>query len=115
MMQLEEAIQHCKDVSSGTIHQGKCQECREEHLQLAALLEELKVLQEIPIGMEKGNAMKNYNRIEVAFASGHTATWEADKDEWDDYAYDGKVFIIKKQGSWVGLYNMDHVISVVVK
>ncbi len=59
--------------------------------------------------------MKNYNRIEVTFKNGHTAVWEADKGEWDDYAYDGKVLIIKEDGSWVGIYNMDSVISVVVK
>ncbi len=59
--------------------------------------------------------MKNYNTIEVTFKNGHSAVWEADKDEWDDYAYDGKVLIIKKNGAWVGIYNMDSIISVVVK
>ena len=59
--------------------------------------------------------MKNFNTIEIAFKNGHSAVWEANKGEWDDYAYDGKVFIIKKDGSWVGIYNMNHVISVVVK
>jgi len=62
--------------------------------------------------------MKNqneFNTIEIAFKSGHSATWEANKGEWDDYAYDGKVFIIKKNNSWVGLYNMDSIISVVVR
>ena len=58
---------------------------------------------------------ENYNTIEITFKNGHSAAWEANKGEWDDYAYDGKVFIIKKDGSWVGIYNMDHVISVVVK
>lgn len=59
--------------------------------------------------------MKNYNDIVITFNNGHSATWEAAKGEWDDYAYDGKVFIIKKDGAWVGIYNMDHIISVVVK
>lgn len=59
--------------------------------------------------------MENFNTIEVTFKNGHSAVWEASKGEWDDYAYDGKVFIIKKGGSWVGIYNMDSVISVVVK
>lgn len=58
---------------------------------------------------------KKYNTIEVTFKNGHSAMWETGKGEWDDYAYDGKVFIIKKGGSWVGIYNMDSVISVVVK
>ena len=59
--------------------------------------------------------MKNYNTIEVTFKNGHSATLEAEKGEWDDYAYDGKVFIIKKDGAWVGIYNVDCIISVVVK
>ncbi len=59
--------------------------------------------------------MKGCNIIEVTFKNGHSATWEADKGEWDDYAYDGKAFIIKKDGAWVGIYNMDSIISVVVK
>lgn len=59
--------------------------------------------------------MKKYNIIEVTFKNGHSAVWEADKNEWDDYAYDGSAFIIKKDGAWVGIYNMDSVISVVVK
>lgn len=59
--------------------------------------------------------MKNYNTIEITFNNGHSAVWEASKDEWDDYAYDGMAFIIKKSGAWVGIYNMNHVISVVVK
>ena len=59
--------------------------------------------------------MKNYNTIEITFNSGHSAVWEADEGEWDDYAYDGKTFIVKKEGAWVGIYNMNHVISVVVK
>lgn len=59
--------------------------------------------------------MKNYNTIEVTMKDGQSSIWEADKDEWDDYAYDGKVFIIKKNGSWNGIYNMDCVLSVIVK
>lgn len=59
--------------------------------------------------------MKDYNTIEITFTNGHSAVWEANKGEWDDYAYDGKVLIIKKDGAWVGIYNMNHIISVVVK
>lgn len=59
--------------------------------------------------------MNNYNTIEITFKDGHYAVWEANKGEWDDYAYDGKVFIVKKCDTWVGIYNMDSVISVVVK
>lgn len=59
--------------------------------------------------------MKNYNIIEVSLSNGYAAVWEAGKGDWDDYDYNGKVLIIKKNGAWVGIYNMDYVISVVVK
>lgn len=59
--------------------------------------------------------MKTYNIIEVTLKNGHCSVWEADKAEWDDYAYTGSAFIIKNNGCWVGIYNMDNVISVVVK
>jgi len=57
--------------------------------------------------------MKKFSTIEITFVNSHTAIWNV--DEWDDYAYDGKVLVIKKDGAWVGIYNMDSVISVVVK
>lgn len=59
--------------------------------------------------------MNNYKVIEIAFKDGHSATWEADRGEWDDYAYDGKVFIVKKDGFWVGIYNIDCIRSIVVE
>ena len=59
--------------------------------------------------------MKNYNVIEITFNNGQSAIWEANKGEWDDYSYDGMSFVIKKDGAWVGIYNMNHVISVGVK
>lgn len=59
--------------------------------------------------------MKNYNIIEVTLKNRHTAVWEADKGEWDDYECDGTILIIRKNGSWVGIYNMDCVVCVVVK
>lgn len=33
---------------------------------------------------------------------------------WDDYSYDGKFFIVKKDGAWVGMYNLDYIISIMV-
>ena len=59
--------------------------------------------------------MENYETINVTLKAGYTAEWEASKGEWDDYYYDGTVFVVKKNGAWVGIYNMDNVISVVVK
>ena len=31
------------------------------------------------------------------------------KDQYTDYMYDGKVFVIIKGSQWVGIYNIDHV------
>ncbi len=56
-----------------------------------------------------------YRIIEITFKNGHSAVWDAEKGEWGDYAYDGSAFIIKKDGAWVGIYNMASIISVTVK
>ncbi len=53
------------------------------------------------------------NKIHIVLKNGMSVVWES--AEWDDYSYDGKCFIIKKGGEWIGIYNMDAVISVVVK
>lgn len=63
----------------------------------------------------EGDRTTNYNRIEITLKGGHTAYWEADKGEWDDYAYDGTAIIIKKNGAWVAIYNMDSVICLIMK
>jgi hypothetical protein len=57
----------------------------------------------------------NKSTINVALKNGMTACWEADKGEWDDYTYDGKAFIVKKNREYVGIYNMDCVSSIIVK
>lgn len=54
-----------------------------------------------------------YKKIEITFTSGDTIT--IDEDNWDDYAYDGKFFIIKKDGAWVGFYNCDSIFCIEVK
>jgi len=51
--------------------------------------------------------------IKILFKDGQTTIW--DKDKWDDCSYDGKAFVIKKDGSLVGLYAIDSVVSIVVK
>lgn len=54
-----------------------------------------------------------YSTIEITFKSGDTIRYN--KDEWDDYSYDGKSVCVKKDGAWVGIYNFDHVFSVELK
>lgn len=51
--------------------------------------------------------------IKIVFKNGSVAKWK--KKEWMDFKYDGKCFIIIKNEQWVGFYNMDSIISVLVK
>lgn len=51
--------------------------------------------------------------IKITFKNGNICTWG--KDEYTDYKYDGKCFIVIRNEQWVGIYNMDNIISVVVK
>lgn len=51
--------------------------------------------------------------IVIVFKNGQEVVWQ--QNEWDDYAYDGTAFIIKRGNDWVGIYNFDSIISVVVK
>ena len=39
--------------------------------------------------------------------------WEPER--WDDYSYEGAVFVIKKDGAWIGIYNMNFVQSIEVR
>ena len=57
--------------------------------------------------------MECATKIEITFKSGETITY--DKDQWDDYAFDGKAVIVKNKGAWVGIYNFDHVFCVELK
>ena len=51
--------------------------------------------------------------IKIVMANSEEVKWT--KEEWDDYVYDGKFFIIKRNSQWVGMYNLDYVISIIVK
>ena len=51
--------------------------------------------------------------IKIVMTNSEEVEWT--KDKWDDYLYDGKYFIIKKDGAWVGMYNLDYIISIIVK
>lgn len=59
--------------------------------------------------------MRNYNTIEIAFKDGNAAVWEASKGEWDDYAYDGRMFIVVKDGIRVGFYNVDCISNIIIR
>lgn len=51
--------------------------------------------------------------IKIVFKNGSIAKWK--QDEYTDYKYDGKCFIVIKDGQWVGFYNMDSVASIIIK
>lgn len=55
----------------------------------------------------KGDCM-----IKIVFRNGCVVKWK--KKEWTDYKYDGRCFIVIKNERWVGIYNMDSIISVVI-
>lgn len=57
--------------------------------------------------------MESAEKIEITFKSGETITY--DKDKWDDYAFDGKAVIVKKNSTWIGIYNFDDVFCVELK
>lgn len=48
--------------------------------------------------------------INITFSNGAFIQWN--EDQYTDYMYDGKCFIIIKGQQWVGIYNMDCVRSV---
>ena len=54
-----------------------------------------------------------YKNIKIAMKNSKQVVWE--KGEWDDYLYDGKFFIVKKNNVWVGFYNLDKVVSIIVQ
>ncbi len=51
--------------------------------------------------------------IKITMPNAQEVKWS--KEEYDNYIYDGKYFIIVKDGKWAGFYNLDAVISIVVK
>lgn len=54
-----------------------------------------------------------YTTIKITLTNGREIKWTS--KEWDDYKYDGKYFIVIKNGAWVGFYNLDSVISIIVR
>lgn len=51
--------------------------------------------------------------IIITMNNSQEVKWQ--KEEYDNYRYDGKFFIIMKNGEWIGFYNLDAVISIIVK
>ena len=51
--------------------------------------------------------------ISIVMTDNNIVKWQ--KDEYNTYMYDGKFFIIKRHGECVGFYNLEYVISIIVK
>ena len=51
--------------------------------------------------------------IKITMNNSQIVKWSF--DEFDNYMTDGKYFIILRDGKWVGFYNLDYVISIIVK
>lgn len=54
-----------------------------------------------------------YKCLEITFKSGETITYKP--DEWDDYSFTGSAVVVKKNSTWIGIYNFDHVFCVELK
>lgn len=51
--------------------------------------------------------------IKIVFKNGCLCKWK--RKEYTDYKYDGKCFIIIKDEQWVAFYNMDSIVSIIIK
>ena len=54
--------------------------------------------------------MRDNNTIHIVFKDRREDKWSG--NEFTDYYYDKKSFIILKDGRWVGIYNMDAIESI---
>lgn len=50
--------------------------------------------------------------IQITLRNGSYIEWN--KDQYTDYMYDGKCFIIIRGSQWIGIYNMDCVSNIVI-
>lgn len=71
---------------------------------------------EIPVELPEIKALSDepyYKRIRISFINAGTIV--IDENDWDDYEiYDG-FLVIKKGDSWIALYNMKEIFSVVLE
>jgi len=51
--------------------------------------------------------------IKIVFKNGCICKWK--QNEYTDYKYDGKCFIIIRDEQWVGFYNVDSIVSIIIK
>ena len=51
--------------------------------------------------------------ITIVFKNGEICHWKP--EEYTDYRYDGKYFIVIKDKQWIGFYNLDSLIYIEVE
>lgn len=54
-----------------------------------------------------------YKDLEITFKSGETITYKP--EDWDDYSFTGSAVVVKKNNTWIGIYNFDNVFCVELK
>lgn len=59
--------------------------------------------------------MSKYNTIKVSTDDGRTDVWKAREYQFDGYAVDNRVFLIKKDGAVVAVYSLAHMVSAVIE
>ena len=57
-------------------------------------------------------AKLKFGKIKVFFRDGKVDV--IPKKLWDDYTYDGSLFVVKNSGAWIATYNIADVSAVVV-
>lgn len=61
----------------------------------------------------KNNVQTVLDKNGISMKNGVQEVWQ--ENSWDSYTYDNKFFIINKNGSPVGFYNLDEVVSIIIQ
>lgn len=61
--------------------------------------------------MKKGKRLK-FGKIHIYFRDGHKDV--IPKKLWDDYTYEGTLFVVIRRGAWVYTYNIGDISCIVV-
>ena len=64
--------------------------------------------------MKKKKHMKIMNKATIKICYKDDQVEEIPSHIWDDYDYMDGLFIVKRRGVWIGIYNMDVVACIVV-
>ncbi len=96
----EQTFDRLKDALNEVI--SKCKDLQTPDINLKINAEEVK---------QEDNDM--YMNLEITFKSGETITYKP--GEWDDYSFTGSAVDVKKNSTWICIYNFDNVFSVELK